>query len=110
MISIIASVYVELQVCVVVSNLVGRCGVKKILKVVHILQNYDCQLTITAYPKFPQYHRNEILCCLMHYFQSHQLRIVSFCFCFIYIVFNMFDIIVVDSAIDVKPVININHS
>ena len=46
----------------------------------------------------------------MHYFQSHQIEIVSFSFRFMYIVFNMSDIIVVDSATDVKPIININHS
>ena len=45
----------------------------------------------------------------MHGSQSQQPKIVSFCLCFIYIVFNMFDIIVVDSATDVKPIININN-
>ena len=46
----------------------------------------------------------------MHCFQSHQPKVVSFSFCFIYIVFNMYDIIVFYSAPNVKPVININHS
>ena len=109
-ISILGYVYVRLRVGVVVSSLVGWCGVKKILCVVQIFKNYDCQLTHTAYLKFPQYQGMKFSIIWMHRFQSYQPKIVSFCFCFIYIVFNMFDIIVADSATDVKPIININNS
>ena len=46
----------------------------------------------------------------MHYFQSHQPKVVSFSIYFIYIVFYMYDIILFGSATDVKLVITTNHS
>ena len=56
--------------------------IHKQLYVVLILQNYDSQLTHTAYPIFRNIIGTKLSVVWMHHFQSHQPKIVSFCFCF----------------------------